>query len=305
MRKITTPQDQYTYGINCIELYLKRIRKINSPHYLEKLDKLYPLYLQGIEWLEKAVKQNYAPAQNKLGSEYAFLLRTSRNFKRNKIHCTKKALKLFRDAAEQDYALAQMNLGRKLLTSPVNKEDSLEGLKWLHNSAKQGDIDAMFFIGQAHSCWRDRKNYKKAILWYKKAAIKGHSYAQNRLADMYRYGQGVKKNYLKALELYKLAERKKVPDATMSIAEMYVQGLGVKINYLQARKWYEKATTYGAYNYKAKLWLGWFYEQGLGVKRDYFKARNCYEEALKDCELLFPESTAEIKQRIAQLPPKN
>lgn len=48
-------------------------------------------------------------------------------------------------------------------------------------------------------------DYEKALAYYQQAADQGFAEAQNSLADMYYYGEGVEQSYEKALEYYQQA----------------------------------------------------------------------------------------------------
>lgn len=66
--------------------------------------------------------------------------------------------------------------------------------KWYCKAAKQGDVDAQFFIAVCYeSGIGGAKSCEEAIKWYRKAAELGSSAAQRNLAYCYEKGKGIAK----------------------------------------------------------------------------------------------------------------
>ena len=82
----------------------------------------------------------------------------------------KEAMKWFRLAADQRFAVAQNNIG------------------------------AIYYNGFGVT-----KNYQEALKWFRLAAAQGESVAQNSMGGMYYNGFGVTKNYQEALKWFRLA----------------------------------------------------------------------------------------------------
>ncbi len=113
----------------------------------------------------------------------------------------------------------------------------------------------------------------KALLWYRKAAEKGHPFAQNNLALMLYYGRGVETNREEAIRwLTAAAEQgETAAQANLALHFMQIEINGVAYpNYTEAAKWYLKAAEgddwYSQYD------IGLAYESGLGVVRDRVEA---------------------------------
>jgi TPR repeat protein len=65
--------------------------------------------------------------------------------------------------------------------SGVNQDDE-EAQNYFWQGAENGDIDSFFMIGFTHEMGIGvKKNISEAIMWYKKAAEKGHQEAIERL----------------------------------------------------------------------------------------------------------------------------
>ena len=73
----------------------------------------------------------------------------------------------------------------------------------LGDITKQGDVEAMYRLGE---CYADlygvRNNDRKAFLWFKRAANRGHEEAMWNVGLFYQRGIGVKKNLDLAAEWY-------------------------------------------------------------------------------------------------------
>ena len=65
----------------------------------------------------------------------------------------------------------------------------------LRKRARAGDLAAQNALGNMYlnRTYDEKKNKKKAMKWFKKAAKKGHDKAQYNLGRAYEYGWGVKK----------------------------------------------------------------------------------------------------------------
>ncbi len=85
------------------------------------------------EWVEKAAKQEYAPAQYWLGSEYC-----DRDMYDEAEEWTRKA-------AEQGHSDAQYLLGYIYYNICDNPE---EGIKWYTKAAEQGNEDAIELLAE-------------------------------------------------------------------------------------------------------------------------------------------------------------
>ena len=122
---------------------------------------------------------------------------------------------------------------------------------------------------------RVKKDLKKAIRLYKKAANKSHPKAQYQLGIIY-YQQ---KNYKLAQYWLKKRSIGGEPDAQYHYANILRYGLGTKQQPSSARKWYLKAAKQ---NHKqAQYELGLIYKKGIGAKRNLAKAEIWFKKAAK------------------------
>ena len=120
----------------------------------------------------------------------------------------------------------------------------------------------------------DAKDYKKAFVWYEKAALQGHAHAQYCLAWLYDTGNGVAQDEHQAFVWYEKAALQGHARAQCALGGWYELH---NRDYQQACAWYEKAALqsdyWGQYN------LAWCYEYGKGVAQDYEKAFFWYEKS--------------------------
>ncbi|WP_227485497.1 MULTISPECIES: tetratricopeptide repeat protein [unclassified Acidithiobacillus] len=75
-------------------------------------------------------------------------------------------------------------------------------LSKLEAAAKAGDIAAQKWLA---TYWDTKKDYVKAIFWYRKTAAQGNSWAENKLGLAYSNGQGLPQSYAKANYWYEKA----------------------------------------------------------------------------------------------------
>lgn len=160
--------------------------------------------------------------------------------------------------------------------------------------ANKGDVQAQIEIADNHLYTDfnsdDIPEYGKAFTWYMKAANQGSAKAQNRVAEMYKWGQGTTKDINKALAWYEKAAKQGDGDAQYSIGAIYemdtIQYKNINQDYIEAFEWYMKAAMNDAnpvnnISSAAKNKLGDFYYYGKGVPQDYAKAFDWYQRAGK------------------------
>lgn len=132
------------------------------------------------------------------------------------------ALKLFRQAAEQDYAAAQNQLGYCYSQGQGVAHNYSEAMKWHRKAAEQGNADAQYRLGLLYQMVV--QDNQEAEHWYRKAAEQGHMTAQKNMGTLYYYG--------------------------------YYDGKGVTKDIQEATKWFRKAAEQGSE--EAKRLLGNF-----------------------------------------------
>jgi TPR repeat protein len=87
-----------------------------------------------------------------------------------------------------------------------------------------------------------KQDRRRALKWYRKAAMQGHEDAMYNVAFFYENGIGVKRNTKKAAGWYRAAAATGLCDAQYSLGRLYEQGLNGRSNLRAALAWYSKAT---------------------------------------------------------------
>lgn len=98
-----------------------------------------------------------------------------------------------------------------------------------------------------------KRDYKKAMEWYQKAANQGDAVAKNNIGDLYYFGRGVKQDYQEAMKWYQQAAKQGNAAAQHNIGYLYECGNGVNQDYQEAMKWYRKASERGSNAAKENL----------------------------------------------------
>ena len=137
------------------------------------------------------------------------------------------AMKWYRKAAEQNYALAQNSLGVCYEQGEGVQKDPVEAVKWYRRAAEQNLALAQYNLGLCYAK-RVPMNEKEKLLgvaedpdaraleavkWYRKAAEQNFAAAQYDLGMCYQYGKGVAEDSVEAYKWLLLAARQGDEDA--------------------------------------------------------------------------------------------
>jgi TPR repeat protein len=101
--------------------------------------------------------------------------------------------------------------------------------------AQDGDGSAICRIGRIYY---DRKEYTKAIGWFRLGVVKGLANAQFLVGLMYHQGEGVSVDYKLAMKWYIRAHNNGCIVAANNIGYLYGNGQGVAKDYGLALKWF-------------------------------------------------------------------
>lgn len=121
------------------------------------------------------------------------------------------------------------------------------------------------------------KDLHKAVIYWEKAALKGHVMAQFNLAQCYESSIGVSQDLSKSFYWYQKAAENGDMDAIYNTGCNYYMGKGCKKDYYEAVRYFEMAAdkqyTKAIYN------LGICYRDGTGVQADCDKAVELLQQA--------------------------
>jgi TPR repeat protein len=208
-----------------------------------------------------------------------------------------KAFEFYSLAAEQNYSIAQYNLGLCYENGcgvEINPEKALE---LYHLSASQGNATAQYHLatiyesGQLCSMTSITKNptlshsaaplpllnLSQAHEYYSLAAKNGSAVAQYNLGICYEYG--LEKTLMKDPELashwYTRSAQQGHPPSQYTLGQNYEYGKGVHKDLSCAVSWYLQAASNG--HLGGQFRCGWSYQFGQGVRPDLNEAIRFYE----------------------------
>ncbi|NOY65952.1 MAG: sel1 repeat family protein [Gammaproteobacteria bacterium] len=164
--------------------------------------------------------------------------------------------------------------------------------------ASVGDPEGVFNIARFLEHGKGtKKDLKKSLLYYQKAARSGSRLAITKLGDFFMNGKGTKKDLPKAAKLFYQAGLMGDPVAQHIFATMLFNGIGLKEkNQAEAVKWLKESAKQGYPPAAKSLFelfesgvknkqpgsqhgLAMLYLQGVGVKKDTAKALKLLEKS--------------------------
>jgi TPR repeat protein len=154
----------------------------------------------------------------------------------------KESIRRLTEAANQDYAPAQYELGRIYLYGRGIPIDYVKALLWERKAADHGDPraqrDLAFMYERGFGVPTDPV---QAAEWNRKAAAQGHPEAQTHLARALDEGTGVSKNPDEARQWYGKAAEQEQSTAQLELARKFAQ----VPDCAEAAQWYKKAAVHG------------------------------------------------------------
>ena len=208
-----------------VEWYLKAAEQANASAennlglMFEKGLGVKQSYAKAKEWYEKASEHGNKRATYNLGLMY----HNGRGVKKDVM----KAAELYRKAAEKDHANAHIALGRMYANGTLGKRDYKKAHEHFQRALEIGEKDNDSYIVQ-----RARE-------------VMEATGTLNNLGLMYDRGDGVRKDYGKAVEFYRAAAEQGDITAQYNMGVMYENGRGVEKDYKKAVEWYTKAAEQG------------------------------------------------------------
>ena len=121
-----------------------------------------------------------------------------------------------------------------------------------------------------------KENYLLAIEWFKKASSLGNGLADNKIAGIYQWGNGIEKDISIAVKWYKLGAQKGCTEAANNIGYLYYEGKDVAKDYLEAMKWFQLASKKG-HPWAINI-IGIMYRNGFGVTQNDKEAMQWYRK---------------------------
>ena len=117
-----------------------------------------------------------------------------------------RAIKLFRQLAEQGHPWAQRRLGLIYAEGKGAPQDYEESVKWYRLAAAQGNVLAQYDLAMAYEKGQGvPQDYQEAVKWYRIAATREDDWALMRLGSIYAEGKGVPQDVVRAHMWFTLA----------------------------------------------------------------------------------------------------
>lgn len=165
-------------------------------------------YELAVKFFETATAANFGPSQFGLARLYHLGLGIERD--------DKQAFALYRLAAENQYVLAYVPLGKMYLErtggpqeggpQEGGPQDDTIAVQWFIEAIKAGVVEGHYHLAVAlEQGVGVAPDVANAISQYRQAAMQGHAPAQNALGYAYSQGVGVLQDYQLAAQWYRLA----------------------------------------------------------------------------------------------------
>lgn len=213
-------------------------------------------YDEAAKWYRKAAKQGNAIAQNNLDLMYQEGKIISSDDFDDVPHDDDKDVNRYLKAAEQGNADAQFNLGVMYQDGKGVQQDDAEAVKWFHKAAEKKHPYAQTWLGWMYENGKGvPQNDAEAIKLYSKAVEQGHMDAQKFLDKLKAKGiiEDVPWKGAASTQYFRESAEKGDAYAQYKLGEMYRKGEGVPKDDAEAIKWYHKAVEQGNEEAKHKL----------------------------------------------------
>ena len=163
------------------------------------------------------MEQHNAEAQNNVGVNYAKGEGVPQDHYR--------AVKLFRQAANQGLADAQNNLGLMYTIGEGVSEDHKKATKWFQLAADQGHAEAQYNLGVAYDNGLGvPEDRKETLKWYRLAADQGYAAAQYNLGVLYRNGEEIPEDDKEAVKWFRLAADQGYASVRYNLGSRRIEG---------------------------------------------------------------------------------
>ncbi|MBO4556573.1 MAG: SEL1-like repeat protein, partial [Elusimicrobiales bacterium] len=192
-------------------------------------------YALAAEYLEKGLDLGDPVCAFRLGTLMIMGKGTERN--------VKEGVRLCKASAAAEYPDAQASLAEMYFYGTIVPLSYTKSHYWASKAAKTENPYALNILGMIYSSGlgRCKKNEKKAMSYYLKAAGMGFADAMANAAGMYAKGLGCERDMEKALSLYEKAGEKGLPYTYDSLGRIYMEGNGTEADYKKAAEYFRKA----------------------------------------------------------------
>jgi TPR repeat protein len=184
---------------------------------------------KGLEWLNRAAEQDYAPAQETLGIAY-YSGAVGRKDQ-------EAAIGLLTAAAESGRAEATFWLATAFAQGGGVERDDAQAQRYLDRSIELGSTEGMRVRGLELLYGRGRdQDLAKGVEYLKTAAEKGNANASYQLAHEYLSGERLEIDYTRAREGLESLSARSIPLVQLWLSQLYEKGLGVEADASRGRQ---------------------------------------------------------------------
>lgn len=189
----------------------------------------------------------------------------------------KRAIDLFKKAAEKGHSGAQYFLGTSYYEGKGQKRNKNQGIFWLERSAKSGSSYAFYKLAKYYQNGKTKDSKDKYLTYLRAAAVSGLASAQSDLHLLYYNGRRVLQDYKKAFYWGLVAAGQGMSAAQNNVGYMYGAGKATKKTPRMAVRWYRMAAEQG--HSIAMYNMGLMYDSGSGVKKNRILAHKWFNLA--------------------------
>lgn len=158
------------------------------------------------------------------------------------------------------------------------KRDYKKALDWYAKAAATGDANSIFNVGTFYLGGQGvKRDYNEAMKWFRLASEKGCADADYQMGCLYFAGTGVPQDYRTAVDWFQKAADRRYLGALVNIGYMCCNGMGVVKDAAIGVQWYLYAAKYGSA--EAMRNLGYCYKMGEGVDEDSDESLRWYKDA--------------------------
>merc|ERR1711970_820098 len=224
-----------------------------------------------LKYFKKAAEQSWVDGQLHLGNMYYNGWGVRKDFKM--------AIKYFNLASQAGHVLAFHNLADMHATGTGMLRSCPTAVELYKNVAERGKWGELMM--EAHADYR-RGRYDEALLKYLLLAELGYEVAQSNAAYILDRKEtelyNAEEMWKRALVYWSRAAAQGYSAARVRLGDYYYYGWGTGIDYEQAASHYRIASEQQN-NAQAMFNLGYMHELGLGMKRDIHLAKRFYDMA--------------------------
>ena len=163
-----------------------------------------------------------------------------------------KVLDLLKAASAKGNPLAEYTIGNMYKTGEVIPKNQVEAINWLHKSADNGNMYALYTLSEIYDIPGDNTSVQKYFFnTAERCANAGCEPCFSLLASAYEFGDGIKSNYAQAVYWYEKGAEKGDYRDMDCVARLYAKGDdSLPQSKKEAIKWYIKSATANTFNGK-------------------------------------------------------